>query len=75
MYQLKKNPSHQLWFLQRTSVTVTLVGIGKSVSVANCRGEFQYKRVLFGEKKLSLWAFVTVTDNIVTDVLCSRQKG
>ena len=43
--------------LQRTSGTVTLMGISKSVTVADCHrvsDDFQYKKVLFRTKKLSL---------------------
>ena len=48
--------SHDLWLqLQSTSVTVTVVGIVKSVTVADSvSDDFRDKKALFGTKKLSL---------------------
>ena len=57
--------------VQRTLVTVTLVGICKSVTVADCHSEdFQYKIVLFKTKKLD----GTVTGVTVTEVFCKKAE-
>ena len=61
------------FIVQRTSATVTLVGIGKSVNVADCHSidDFQYEKVLFETKTMSLYVTVTVSSVTAIEVLCS----
>ena len=51
--------------VKRASVTVTLMGIDKSVTVAD---GFQYKTVLFGTKKTVTLTGVTVTEVLRSDL-------
>ena len=52
---------------------MTLVGIGKSVNVADCHSidDFQYEKVLFETKTMSLYVTVTVSSVTAIEVLCS----